>query len=327
LENNFTVTAYTNIQNTQRGSGAIVEKIDDENEVSSPKLGVKPSKEHNSPPLKQVAPHKLSQQHGKYNVTQWLDLAWRSARGEESTEVTDFKHYNRTNASSTAAFFDGVGEAREKINRPLAQFKAGLHGPIDNSRQQINSRLESLDLSGLERASLHVADVGLSSTSIGIDLFVPGSMDQIGGDLLATAAGIKGAQVAHRIAEARRIGYSLGANPFKGKTFGQIDRRLRQERFGTVGKNPAEGRGAYFHPESGRKYYLDQGGDIYSEGQELSHVDIHRRNVETGKNIEEVSELPSGSKLTEPKRKYPLGDQLIDPTKRPPTQQPPKPKS
>jgi hypothetical protein len=32
LENNFTVTAYTNIQNTQRGSGAIVEEIDDENE-------------------------------------------------------------------------------------------------------------------------------------------------------------------------------------------------------------------------------------------------------------------------------------------------------
>jgi hypothetical protein len=225
---------------------------------------------------------------------------------------------------TTASFFDGVGEAREQINQPIAQFKANLHRPIDNSKQQINSRLESLNLSGLERASLHFADVGLSAASIGIDLFVPGSMDQIGGDLLATAAGIKGAQIAHRIAEARRIGRSLGVNPFRNKTFEQIDRRLRQEGFGTVGKNPAEGVGSYFHPESGRKYYLDKAERPYKQGLEKPHVDVHRKNIETGRNVEEVHELPSGSKLITEKRKYPLGDQLIDPSIKPPTQ-PPKP--
>jgi hypothetical protein len=152
-------------------------------------------------------------------------------------------------------------------------------------------------------------------------------MDQIGGDLLATAAGIKGAQVAHRIAEARRIGRSLGVNPFKGKTFSQIDRRLRQEGFGSVGKNPAGSEGAYFHPESGRKYYLDKAEGLpYKKGRELPHVDVHRKNIATGKNVEELPQLPPGSKLKEPKRKYPLGDQLIDPSIKPSTQ-PPKPQS
>ncbi len=54
---------------------------------------------------------------------------------------------------------------------------------------------------------------------------------------------------------------------------------------------------SYFHPVTGRKYYLDKGG-IYKEGTELPHVDVHR--MKDGVNLEKV------------KRRYPLGDNLIE---------------
>lgn len=56
--------------------------------------------------------------------------------------------------------------------------------------------------------------------------------------------------------------------------------------------------GTYFHPETGRKYYLDKGG-VYKEGVEMPHVDVHR--VENGLNLESVG-----------KRRYPLGETLIE---------------
>lgn len=91
----------------------------------------------------------------------------------------------------------------------------------------------------------------------------------------------------------------LGANPFKGKSFEEIDQLLTERGFNKVGVDPASGKGSYFHPESGRKYYLDKGGE-YKEGTELPHVDVHR--MRDGVNLEK-----------EGKRRYPLGDSLIQP--------------
>lgn len=92
-------------------------------------------------------------------------------------------------------------------------------------------------------------------------------------------------------------GGTLGGNPFRGKSFDEIDSMLVNKGFRRVGPNPAEGKGSYFHPESGRKYYLDAGGQ-YREGVELPHVDVHR--MENGVNLEKVG-----------KHRYPLGDQLV----------------
>lgn len=165
----------------------------------------------------------------------------------------------------------------------------------------------------------------LAATSIVADVVTPGSVEGIAADALLLATAAKGiemaSQAAHRIAEARRIGRSLGVNPFKNKTFNQIDRHLRQRGFDTVGKAPEEGVGSYFHSRSGRKYYLDK-GKVYSEGLEKPHVDVHRKNIVTGKNVEEVPELSADSTLTAAKRKYPLDDQLLDSTIKPPTQTP-----
>jgi len=90
----------------------------------------------------------------------------------------------------------------------------------------------------------------------------------------------------------------LGANPFKGKTFEEIDRILTERGFKKVGPDPASGKGSYFHPETGRKYYLDKGG-VYKEGVELPHVDVHR--MENDINLEKVG-----------KRRYPIGDNLVE---------------
>ncbi len=91
----------------------------------------------------------------------------------------------------------------------------------------------------------------------------------------------------------------LNANPFKGKSFQEIDEMLTGRGFKKVGPDPASGKGAYFHPKSGRKYYLDKGGE-YREGTELPHVDVHR--MRDGANLEK-----------EGKRRYPLGDKLLEP--------------
>lgn len=63
------------------------------------------------------------------------------------------------------------------------------------------------------------------------------------------------------------------------------------------GPDPMNGKGSYFHPESGRKYYVDPGG-IYKSGTELPHVDVHR--LIDGKSIEDI------------KRKFPLEDSLYE---------------
>ena len=221
---------------------------------------------------------------------------------------------------------DKVRRLRESSRKSMAKAKGKILESIDSKAQHFNKNLEALDLSRSERVGLHIVSGGLTAASVAADMLVPSSVEGIAVDTLLLATGAKGiemaAQSAHRINEARKIGKSLGANPFKNKTFGQINKRLRKEGFTTVGENPAGGEGAYFHPESGRKYYLDEGGNIYTEGQELSHIDVHRKNIETGKSIEKRHQLPTGSKLTEPKRKYPLNDQLIDPTIKPPTQPP-----
>jgi RHS repeat-associated protein len=66
---------------------------------------------------------------------------------------------------------------------------------------------------------------------------------------------------------------SLGANPFKDKTFSEIDEMLKSKGFTTKGIDPVRGKGSYFNPQTGTRYYLDQGG-MWKNGYEGQHVDI-----------------------------------------------------
>lgn len=91
-------------------------------------------------------------------------------------------------------------------------------------------------------------------------------------------------------------GKGLGENPFYGKTFHEIDRILRERDFAARGDDPSKGLGSYFHPTSGRKYYLDEGRK-YGKVYELPHVDVHR--------------MKDGINLRKKKRKLPLGDELV----------------
>jgi RHS repeat-associated protein len=76
---------------------------------------------------------------------------------------------------------------------------------------------------------------------------------------------------AWRAGRAGKMG--LGANPFKGKTFSQIDEMFKFKGFKTKGIDPLNGKGSYFNPETGIRYYLDKGGR-YKKGFEGPHVDI-----------------------------------------------------
>jgi RHS repeat-associated protein len=118
---------------------------------------------------------------------------------------------------------------------------------------------------------------------------------------VADAAG-DAAKVLPDIAEATKRSGKKEINPFKGKSFDEIDKQLTEKGFKKVGRDPMKGEGSYFHPKSGRKYYLDKAGKTYKEGKELPHVDVHR--MKGGKNSETN------------KKKFPLGDQLVEVSKK-----------
>lgn len=72
-------------------------------------------------------------------------------------------------------------------------------------------------------------------------------------------------------------------NPFKGKSFEEIDFIFRNRQFNTLGPDPLKGKGSYFHPETGRRYYLDHAGKTYRGNvREMPHVDVYYKNHAKG---------------------------------------------
>ena len=72
---------------------------------------------------------------------------------------------------------------------------------------------------------------------------------------------------------AKRGGRGLG-NPFVGKSFEEIDHMFRMKGFEMKGIDPLMGKGSYFNPKTGTKYYLDWGEKEYKTGRESFHVDV-----------------------------------------------------
>jgi len=82
-------------------------------------------------------------------------------------------------------------------------------------------------------------------------------------------------------------------NPFKGRTFKQIDKTFRRMGFKIKGEDPLNGKGSYQCPITGNFYYLDKGRQ-YKSGYEHPHVDVTN---------------PAAPGLVV---KFPLGDKLTD---------------
>ena len=139
----------------------------------------------------------------------------------------------------------------------------------------------------------------IAAGSLAINLFTLGAAPNFGGagraadDLADVGEDLLGA-AARQTDELVPSSKGLGGNSFQGKSAQQIDDMFRQKGFVPKGPDPVAGKGSYINPETGRKYYIDPGG-IYKKGTELPHVDVHR---------------PSTSTL--PKKKFPLGDTLIE---------------
>ncbi|WP_235600423.1 hypothetical protein [Aeribacillus pallidus] len=79
---------------------------------------------------------------------------------------------------------------------------------------------------------------------------------------LVGGAAFKGAKIAYRVYKARRAQRFLKGlgNPFKGKTFKEIEDMFIKKGFEKRGSDPLNGKGGYVNPKTRRSYYLDKGG-------------------------------------------------------------------
>lgn len=62
------------------------------------------------------------------------------------------------------------------------------------------------------------------------------------------------------------------ANPFKGKTAGEIDEMFKAKGFEPRGPDPLNGKGGYVHPKNQRSFHLDEATSF----GEPPHVDVNR---------------------------------------------------
>lgn len=69
------------------------------------------------------------------------------------------------------------------------------------------------------------------------------------------------------------VEYNSSNNPFKGKTFEQIDGEFTERGFIKKGADPLHQRGSNIDPETNTRYFLDKGGQ-YADGFEPPHVDV-----------------------------------------------------
>ncbi|MGE0669383.1 MAG: RHS repeat-associated core domain-containing protein [Parachlamydiales bacterium] len=93
--------------------------------------------------------------------------------------------------------------------------------------------------------------------------------------------------------------WSTIINPFKGKSFEEIDNLLLSKGFTKKGPDPLNGKGSYFSPVTNRKFYLDHAGKTYKGNiLELPHVDVHYNIPVNGI---EKQRLPLGDYLYEHK--------------------------
>lgn len=67
-------------------------------------------------------------------------------------------------------------------------------------------------------------------------------------------------------------GGGLG-NPFKGKSFGQIDEMFKSKGFEVKVDYALKGKGSYINPKTGTRFWLDKGG-MFKKGFEGAHVDV-----------------------------------------------------
>lgn len=226
---------------------------------------------------------------------------------------------NRENHPLLAAFYDGVCATHAAVNTPIQDFKKSTNASFDKKIELLNHQAANDDVSAPKRALLLAEGAVLEAAKTVADAFLPSHVEEAAGNMIGAAAGAvaavktvaKANETLQLYAQTRRTRRSLAVNPFKDKTFEQIDARLRQRGFLAKGESPETGVGSYMHKGSGRKYFLDKGKQ-YSKGYEYPHVDVHRMNKTTGEVMERFQDIPKTSSFTKPKRKYPLGDKVHD---------------
>ncbi|RDE34706.1 hypothetical protein DV713_11750 [Parageobacillus thermoglucosidasius] len=111
-----------------------------------------------------------------------------------------------------------------------------------------------------------VSRAGIQETAEEVTSSVRFSMSHAGDGVIGKGTG--------GVAKGTNKSEGLG-NPFKGKTFKEIEDMFMKKGFEKRGPDPLNGKGGYVNPKTGRSYYLDKGGH-YKKGYEPPHVDVNR---------------------------------------------------
>lgn len=197
------------------------------------------------------------------------------------------------------------------INAHRSRARNELHGWINGRRHCGRVRDLSYDISHPELSWSYFGNLLIDGIAVfpvlGVAKYADETLEFARSALKKTDTGLMhGARSANpsavgagvrKVSAPQTPGSAFGRNPFAGKSAAEVDELLRARGFRAVGPDPAAGRGSYFHPETGRKYYLDPGGK-YRTGTELPHVDVHR--MQDGLNLEGA------------KKKLPLGESLYE---------------
>lgn len=199
------------------------------------------------------------------------------------------RYYDHSLTQSNQAFWSIGGQRDADLLNGIGSGFTGAFTGLWNTVRHPGETLSSISDAGKAIWNDPLGTASGAASGLWNQIQTPEGRGEIYGGTAAGAMTFGAAWFARGL----KITKGLGSNPFLGKTQTQIDSLLRSRGFDTRGPDPASGRGSYFHPESGRKYYLDPGG-TWKAGTELPHVDVHR--LENGRNLEDI------------KRKYPLGN-------------------
>nr|NGX39925.1 putative deoxyribonuclease RhsC [Chlamydiota bacterium] len=246
-----------------------------------------------------------------------LIMAYYNPKWIDPSRYSDFTHPYQNLAgmgwNDLYQSFAGTvhGSFQNVINRALgfSRYASGMEafGVGSQANQQWQTSSEKWFQDVLRADPSHPGYRGMFQASyVGTDIataFVPfGMVTKIDKARKAVPVALKTGRTVKRLFQTTRtpvnsISWRNSVNPFKGKTFQEIDQLLRSKGFITKGPDPLKGKGSYFHPITNRKYYLDNAGKTYKRNiTELPHVDVHY----------------NGSVKGMEKQKFPIGEYLYE---------------
>jgi len=200
-------------------------------------------------------------------------------RSSSSTYMYDDVEYTRVGSSMSIPMIDGTylnyyqNILVSNTSEPNKAFESIL-----GSKKMQNMLMNSDELADEYKDRLLLGLINHEVNEVGKDIAVAAMMAMAVADGAAFIEGgiwtiSKGIPLGiKKLSTLFRTNKGL-SNPFKNKTFKQIDKMFRSKGYKLNGPDPLNGKGSYTNPKTGTRYYLDK-GKAYKKGVETPHVDV-----------------------------------------------------